>query len=1360
MFVNKIISIISALILLIDVSIGSGVFKKDSLSYDSSPVNISTGYGAGIKYHTTIGFNGSGSSASYFEDRAYFPLPYYETNVELDRSRAVFSLKAIKTRMASTWETKLIDSYKLNIPSEFELLQENLDFRGQTIANILIFPVRKSGNAYEFLLDFELEGEVLENSIAGFSTQSAQSTQNAQEGSQNNTLRNKQFGFSPKEGEPQDSASQDTVAKEGRSFLSYGKSLKISVELSGVYKVSYEDLLRNGILAQAVESSKIALYGREAGMLPGINYTSYKWGLQIMPIYMHDGGDGIFGPSDYFLFYGQSPIVLEMDNNGLLTHQNNSYSNKSYYFVGANHKGENKRIEKRPSQITSNSKATLSSFPDFVVYEKDLENIAISGQAFYGEGFSTSGDALNFNLSLLDISPDALPNQSHNTAVRIHTAALTQTGTASFSISGSIKGSISLSATANVNAQLGRNLSMGKFTDYVNHNSTNFQVGLSYNKTSGALKGYLDFIAINYSRSLKLNRGSLLFRYPNAKEVYTFSLSGTNSSTMVWDVSNPYDVYIQESEISGSTASFKSGGDSINHTWIAFDGTVLGSPSIVGVVEAVDLLSYEGVDYVAVSPNDFKLYADSIALLHAERDGYSVYSVVDSLIYDEFAAGIPDPSAIRLFMKTLYNNALNGEGVMPKYLLLFGKASFDSKNRLGRSNFIPTFEVSHAQNDENIATDDGFAYMGDDEGLHSEYGSASYKREGLMDIAVGRLPVSSLDQARDMYAKIERYTSPYKITLDKNLGGATDAMSNFGEWRNEISFSTDDDFEYLYERNINYTKLINNTNPNINIQKIYADSYKKAANAVNAEYPQANADLKNRMNKGALFVGYMGHSSWEAWGDEKYLTLDDVYNWKPILSHPIMVSSSCSYLLFDQIDKTSAGEVTVLLPNSGAISMFAASRSATVGTIEYAQRDFLLTILNKKSTLDSNRVATIGDASLYAKDNNRNRSGIAMFVLMGDPGLRPALPKYEVKTLEINSKDVASADVPDTIKAYSTVTIKGEISNGSERVENFNGHLQIKIFDKPSFKKTLGNSQSRGGYNDIVEYQVQKNLIYKGSTEVKNGEFSFVFIVPKDISYNFGNGKLSYYAYSDSCGDASGSFTDIIVGGFNSNIEVDTVAPVVELFINKDNFIAGSYSGAEPILYAKISDKYGLNTTGVGIGHDISLIVDGDNKNPIILTDFFNYDPNSYTSGYLNYPLSLSEGYHHLEVKAWNIFNVSGTGEIDFGVDSSDKFKITSFRAAPNPVSKDGILSFGFVHNGVGEIEKYTILIYDQMGKKIASIEGEEFSSFGYSVGPLKWEISKSERAAVQRGIYLARLVAYNKNGDKDTATCKFVVGR
>ena len=82
---------------------------------------------------------------------------------------------------------------------------------------------------------------------------------------------------------------------------------------------------------------------------------------------------------------------------------------------------------------------------------------------------------------------------------------------------------------------------------------------------------------------------------------------------------------------------------------------------------------------------------------------------------------------------------------------------------------------------------------------------------------------------------------------------------------------------------------------------------------------------------------------------------------------------------------------------------------------------------------------------------------------------------------------------------------------------------------------------------------------------------------------------------------------DVVVGGINKDAPDDTVGPEIKLFMNDESFIEGGNTNVSPNLIAVLSDPSGINTSLTAVDHDIVGILDGDNTNPIILNDFYQF---------------------------------------------------------------------------------------------------------------------------------------------------------
>jgi len=111
----------------------------------------------------------------------------------------------------------------------------------------------------------------------------------------------------------------------------------------------------------------------------------------------------VLNGSDYFLFYAGGPHSWIKDSiNQLFKHQQNIYSDKSFYFLTIG--GVGKRIQNINNSQTAN--VSISNFNDRYFHELDTVNFLASGKEWYGEEFSNMpGRSLsrNFDFTIPNI---------------------------------------------------------------------------------------------------------------------------------------------------------------------------------------------------------------------------------------------------------------------------------------------------------------------------------------------------------------------------------------------------------------------------------------------------------------------------------------------------------------------------------------------------------------------------------------------------------------------------------------------------------------------------------------------------------------------------------------------------------------------------------------------------------------------------------------------------------------------------------------------------------------------------------------------------------------------------------------------
>jgi hypothetical protein len=700
-------------------------------------------------------------------------------------------------------------------------------------------------------------------------------------------------------------------------------------------------------------------------------------------------------------------------------------------------------------------------------------------------------------------------------------------------------------------------------------------------------------------------------------------------------------------------------------------------------------------------------------------------------VYNEFSSGAQDIGAIRDFARMFYNRAGKDTAEMPKYILLLGDASFDYKNRItNNSNFVPTYETSESIDLINsYCSDDYFGFLDSNEGVEN------WAVANTLDIGVGRLPVATEDDAMNLVDKIINYTSP----------------NTLGPWRLNTALVSDngDGDQHFFDSEVMASTIATNS-PMCNETKIYLAAIPTVSTPGGDRAPQANTMINDAIFKGTFLLNYNGHGSITTWATERILTQDDFNYWKNINKLPVMVTATCDFSKYDDPAYVSAGEKLVIKGDGGAIALLTTTQLVYAHLNRMMNAQFLGSLFNKHN----NSFPTFGDAFIYSKNvtyaspkDQYTLANYRKFVLLGDPALLPDFPKYNVETSDI--LDGNNLQTADTIKALGKYQIKGKIKDYSGNVLNgFNGRLYITIFDKPKTVNTLDAAPQ--------SFIVQNSIIYKGKVSVANGNFSFSFISPKDLNYDFGKGKISYYA-EDGTVDAAGLDTNVFIGGFSDNPIIDNNAPIVKPYMNDSLFKDGGITGVNSILYVKLFDETGINVSGNSIGHDLTAVLDDKNENPFILNDYFETAPNDYQTGYVHFPVSsITDGRHTFKVKAWDMNNNSGDGVVNFEVLNGKIAAVQNLMNYPNPFST--MTHFVFDHNLPNEDVAVTIKIMSTTGMLVTNLE-QKFTPEG-SRSEILWDGTDNNGNKLPSSVYVYEIILTTKDGIESAAYNKLVIIR
>lgn len=1105
-----------------------------------------------------------------------------------------------------------------------------------------------------------------------------------------------------------------------KSVLSSGSWVKIATPVSGIYRIGYEDLKSYGIEPSAINPKNIRIYGNGGGLLPEANSANRIDDLMENAIFVAGQDDGKFDPGDYILFYGQSPNQW-IYNAGDQSYRfkRNIYSDRACYFLNAD-LGEGKRISRR-EQTTKPATFTADRFDDYAVYEKEEANLIKSGRQWWDKQYFDLTTTRNYSFGFPDI------DNSKPVNIYLHLAARSTVGSTSFSIyaQGTLLKNVELDP---ISGSFDSDFAKEVYTSATFQTSNpSIDIKLNYNKSSSSSVGYLDYIQLNATRLLKMYGNQMLFRASGGIQpggVTQYKLTTQGQSVKIWEVSNGAEISEISASTSGNQLLFSLETESLRE-FIAFDGQAWYSPELIGKVFNQNLHAMEVPDYLIISHPAFLQEARRLASYHEANDGMTVEITTPDLIYNEFSSGSQDVTAIRDFVRMLYVKS-NAEKSL-KYLLLFGDASYDYKNRTeNNTNFIPSYQsVSSLSPTSSFVSDDFYGLLGPQEGQSAN---------GEIDIGVGRFPVYTVEQAAQAVNKVIRYCSQ------------SDSVKN--DWRNVLTFVADDQNEggnLFVEDSEDLASMTEANYPNYNIDKIYSDAYTMLSTPGGARYPDVNEAINKRVSKGSLLINYVGHGGELGWAHERILEVPDIKSWTNIDRLPVFVTATCEFSRFDDPERVSAGEWVFLNPSGGGIALFTTSRLTYAGT----NKSLLINFYNNVFKKQNGSFMRMGDLLVAAKNNMGSSANIHAFVLLGDPALQIAYPDLKAVTTSITS--VNSVSVPDTLKALAEVTINGEILNNSgQRATDFNGTVFPTVFDKTTESWTKANQKE----GPPVQFFVRKNPVYKGQVAVNQGKFEFSFIVPKDIAYKYGSGKISYYARSAET-DASGSGS-IIVGGYNNASPVDDQGPELALYMNTRSFKSGGTTSPNPVLIADVSDTSGVNTVGNGIGHDITAVLDEKTASPVILNDYYVADLNTFKSGVISYPLSnLSEGLHSLTVKVWDVYNNSSTATIEFNVVSTAEFALDRLYNYPNPMTTQ--TTFSWETNQVNQAVDAEIRIYSVQGDLVRILK-DNYRAQGFRQNTLQWDGTRDGGGKVSAGLYIYKLLLVLPDGATQVKTAKLVV--
>lgn len=1054
---------------------------------------------------------------------------------------------------------------------------------------------------------------------------------------------------------------------------------RIQVREEGIYQIDFDALVQAGVLTQSLPSSQLRLY-YGGGEALSVGEAAGPQPLVEAPVIVEDGGDGHIDEGDYLLFYGESVNRWEHDpETGTYSFRRNLYTTDNTYFLEVDSAGSGGRAEVRSGAPADAGSLRPTGYRERVHFEEE-NRIAVrladqgSGNEWYWEDFRRN--ARNFPVEISEPLDEPVTLRLGFFGVSLNTHLLR------VGWNGTDVGDLEFDGPAYTRHEIE--------TGEVPRPGTNL-VGLT---ALSPRTVRLDWLEVEYSRRHVARNGELIYNGPLHEGPVEFRLKGfEDDSVRVFEVSDGL-TEIVDLLWEGDDLVFQDMASGMPRRYLAVSPDRWRQPleikraEVNGVADPV-----AGAEYLVISHPSFMDAATRLANWRGEDDRFGPPLVARAVsvqsIYDEFSGGLLDPAAIRNFTQHAYENW----EPPPFFIALMGDGTYDYRNSSGLAppNWVPAFQ--------------------DGENTYDEWYGRVSGGDAVPDLAIGRLPVGSRNQADDVVDKLIAY----------------DRSPEPGPWQGRMLLVADDlrnpdnpghlESEFLLDaENLAQESLAED----LTLRKLYLADFGFEGRTK----PRARDEFIRLYNEGALSLTYLGHGNPDVLAHEQMFVLsrdlDDIANEGRL---PLVFTAASQVGPFDRLNGPTIAEALVNLPKGGAVGTISATRIGFHPSNMKLAHQFYQRLFRSGRTH-----VPVGQALMEAKQlveaGTTQRDVIQRYSLFGDPATYLALPAYDVKLV-----------VADTLQALEEVRIRGEIvDDEGSVVSTYNGTVEIEVFDS-----------STPGRLDELPYEQLGGTLFRGRVPVDAGHFVAGFVVPKDITYRATSGSISAYAWSGVGPAGFGRVGDLVLTGTAVGANADDAGPHVRIGFNGvADFVSGGVVKSPAVLLVSLSDSSGINVTG-SIGHDIELTLDGQTSS---LTRLYQPEEGTYRSGSLEFQLpELETGEHELSLRAWDNHNNTTQETVRFRLEPG-RPEIADLRVYPHPVVDEAHLTFE-THV---RLDRIRVQIFSLSGRLVDSFEGEGARGFHQ----LAWR----PPVDLANGTYLCQVTAVAETGRGVTATVPAVVMR
>jgi len=1105
------------------------------------------------------------------------------------------------------------------------------------------------------------------------------------------------------------------TVKAQSSPLSTGKWSKIGAGKQGIYKLTGAQLAGLGF-SLPIASNQLQLFGFDLSTLNDKVPQFPTFGLTENAIKVVDGGDGQINTTDYILFYNQGPIYWKYDSvENRVLHKNYSSADTVFYFLTLGQNGKRIGVQ----DLSSQNAIPKEIFNQHFLFEKDSISLLNSGKTFYGPPM---GQGIGKNTQFLF----PFTTQGMNTLSELksifHLAATTyqENGQFDLFLNDQLIKSTSLSP---VSGMLYDDIASEKIDSFLVNAMANWpaksNLRISFNANNSNSTGWIDYVEINMKKPIGFWQDSTVaFSIEEGLQtgkIANCKIQNIDPTAIIWNVTNNQNPQEIKWVIDASGNGYFFQSLDASSSFFGARQSSFETPTLLGPLNNQNIpVNNKGVDYVIITAPAFMNAANKYLQFQQTQFGRKAIVVNAKELYYDFSGGQATAIAIRNYLKSLQNSALQNGVNAPKYLLLLGIGNFNY-HKINLEQELPTYESVNSNSIlSSFSTDDFFAALNTNDDINN------YNALQKLQLSVGRIPARTPQQVDTIINKLINYQT-------KNIGGT---------WENKITWVADDgDYNLHLQDAESIINHLQTNAPQWDQNKIYLDFFTPSNTSSGNTYPLAFNAIQQSIQDGTLLLNYTGHGNYLRLSEEAVISQIQFDLWKNAEKLPLMVTASCNFAPYDQPGLQAIAWDALMKNSNGIIGLVAANRLVFAYSNKQINDLFIQQLLVKNNSGNYN---TIGEALQKAKMADWAIGGDKVndlkFNLMGDPALNLNLPNYQMNVQKINNKNFIGHD---TLLSGIKYTLQGNILKNGLLLSNYSGHLEMIVYDAAKAKKTLANLPT----SMSVPILVQENILFKGKASIINGKYAIDFILPVQV-VNPSNPLRIELATLDTNYSAN-IIIDSIYAKFNPSFNnQDTIGPTIHAFLNDPLFKSGGWAMPNSTLFINLSDSSGIQTSGNILGHDLTIWVDNDPV-PLALNNYFVADIDTYQSGKVQFALpTLSEGMHHIIIKAWDLIGNSSADTLTFEVPKSSSLIIKNATNYPNPFVEK--TRFSFEINQIGVADQVLFEVFDWSGKLLYN--QSNMQTINQNRIYLDWDGSTIPGIRLSPGIYFYKFSVKSKS--------------